>query len=74
MTTICPQCGSDRVSERNIGRTAGGIAGGVATDCFDVVPLLCIDTTRDYHYKSLEFMLLSIILSQWATRVAAPPD
>jgi hypothetical protein len=30
MTTICPQCGSDRVSERNIGRTAGGIAGGVA--------------------------------------------
>lgn len=30
MTTICPQCGSDRVSERNIGRKAGGIAGGVA--------------------------------------------
>ena len=30
MTTICPQCGSDRISEQNIGRKAGGIAGGVA--------------------------------------------
>ncbi len=25
MTTICPQCGSDRVSERNIGRKAGEV-------------------------------------------------
>lgn len=30
MTTICPQCGSDRVSERHIGRKTGGIVGGAA--------------------------------------------
>ncbi len=30
MTTICPQCGSERISERNIGRKAGGIVGGAA--------------------------------------------
>ncbi len=30
MTTVCPECGSDRVSERHIGRKTGGIAGGVA--------------------------------------------
>jgi hypothetical protein len=27
MVTMCPKCGSERVSERNIGRKAGGIAG-----------------------------------------------
>ncbi len=27
MTTICPECGSDRVSERHIGRKTGGIVG-----------------------------------------------
>jgi rubredoxin len=30
MTTICPECGSERISERHIGRVVGGIAGGVA--------------------------------------------
>lgn len=30
MTTICPQCCSDRVSERHIGRKTGGIVGGAA--------------------------------------------
>lgn len=30
MVTMCPKCGSEHVSERNIGRKAGGIAGGVA--------------------------------------------
>lgn len=32
MTKICPQCGSDRISERHIGRKTGGIAGG-----FDII-------------------------------------
>ncbi|OVZ94934.1 hypothetical protein CBW54_00525 [Yersinia kristensenii] len=30
MTTICPECGSDRINERHIGRTTGSIADGVA--------------------------------------------
>lgn len=30
MTTICPECGSDRISERHIGRKTGSIVGGAA--------------------------------------------
>lgn len=37
MTTICPQCGSDRVSERHIGRKTGGIAGGLDIKNSDII-------------------------------------
>lgn len=37
MTTICPQCGSDRVSERHIGRKTGGIAGGFDIKNSDII-------------------------------------
>ncbi|EAM2884584.1 hypothetical protein AB629_13205 [Salmonella enterica] len=30
MTTICPECGSDRISERHIGRKTGSIVVGAA--------------------------------------------
>ena len=37
MTTICPQCGSDRISERHIGRKTGGIAGGFDIKNSDII-------------------------------------
>lgn len=37
MTTICPQCGSGRVSERHIGRKTGGIAGGLDIKNSDII-------------------------------------